>query len=1188
MPISFTRAPTVAPGDPITSTQIDGLALAFNDRLRSGLGDPTWRIAFYLFGLFRQIRNPDSSGTLFPPQDEFFSIYQGISPSDAQWPSAGGGLPEGTNVANPLGAFVFGAAAIKLSEEIDRISGFPVSINGRKPATNADWWQLAKMQRGAVDPDTSATSSPALDIAREHLRIAYNIRSPFGNSYGGYLPIPNIVAPDCNDPGGGIPRPPDYEVFFTRLRDGVVTTFPGSCPDADKPAHVNRVLQIGPNWVVVLNSGAVKYFPTKDYIQGPYTGGGSLRKDTGQQLSRAINHYVSDFRGTQDQRDTGEWNSAAFDFQRFLVSQYHLAPNRGQQIGNTLSVIYPHFDFAGKQDRGTLSKTHPYAPGFKIASCYVGAIKATGPYKVEITNGVDVIHSFTVKPDALGNVDHLQMLPVAVAPGFVRIRLPDGFDCTAGGAMTIECTELFPYKPEAHDIYLLLRVASATASGGAPGSGLEFDKAKETGDIYFANGALNAGPGFDPQPDDINSNAVFDAARRMSKYVRIIDRQQFIGYEVANGRSILYFRRYPLGLSGSSPSDIFEGIAGGRFAVTKIEEALSYTVRTGTITYASVNYAAGQAFNGIKGIATFEGSGIVYERNAIRAVAAPGKFTNEWLCGVSLNVYHTSESSIWKPTAYSDYFTFSERCHFYHGNYNAALKMQFDYGQTLSLAPESPTGYRYADGTNIVDCAGVAACLVDNKNRYNSCRLYEPDVEIESAETIIESGDEIVKVTMTGRVHFYASAPASISRDVTTWVAANIRGEPYRTTENALREYLLWTNRGTNAVVGKIGDAAAGSSVWALADNPFGAVFPHFYLTKLIPRPYDDGNDDQNEVDSPLIHDTLKQAELYLRCMCEGYVDGITSEKYACTNNIASVYDYTFANLCFDAFKGQWISPIAGKANAETSGNDIREDYPQSFGVLPNTVASSEIFNQYARAINLMDKVRVMLPFKFETQNLTDADLTFYRDATNANGSPADCGAFGSGSGVVYRYDIPAKTATTAAAWAGGTEAISNIYAGFLTGPSIAANCSGTKFGFSEHRDDQKYRYTLLDPDAQYACPPAWRDMLADSGVMIFSVTDVIDYTVSSIVAAGSGSTCAGVEVWAVDGSHSLLFTDPDPNHNSCKILPATGTCSADALLPAAIYAGRGGITDCSEDTSYIHKITPIVADAYILRIPLH
>src|SRR5690242_14697768 len=121
--IIFTKAPTVHPGDAITSTQHWLLAAAFNDRLRSGLGDGSWRVPFYWLSLFRQVRNSDEGGTLFPALAEFFTAgYQMLEFRDGEWPVAAAGDPEGANLACQIMAYVFGAAAIDLDAEGSRLT----------------------------------------------------------------------------------------------------------------------------------------------------------------------------------------------------------------------------------------------------------------------------------------------------------------------------------------------------------------------------------------------------------------------------------------------------------------------------------------------------------------------------------------------------------------------------------------------------------------------------------------------------------------------------------------------------------------------------------------------------------------------------------------------------------------------------------------------------------------------------------------------------------------------------------------------------------------------------------------------------------------------------------------------------------------------------------------------------------
>ena len=113
MAITYTRAPTVATGEVIDSADWNKLADAFNDRLTQGVGDPTFRLWYYAHSLMRGIRNPDASRFLWPAEDEWWKFYAHIDPDlnpTTHWPDSDAGEPEGINVSNPMGAFVFGVA----------------------------------------------------------------------------------------------------------------------------------------------------------------------------------------------------------------------------------------------------------------------------------------------------------------------------------------------------------------------------------------------------------------------------------------------------------------------------------------------------------------------------------------------------------------------------------------------------------------------------------------------------------------------------------------------------------------------------------------------------------------------------------------------------------------------------------------------------------------------------------------------------------------------------------------------------------------------------------------------------------------------------------------------------------------------------------------------------------------------
>jgi hypothetical protein len=1178
--ITFKRAPVVTPGDPITSTQMVGLAEAANSRIRSGIADPVFRVAFYMMGLFRQIRNSDGAFS-FPSQAEFFEAYQPLETGDAQWPPNFAGLPEGINVANPMGAFVFGRDSEDIAAEVDRIEGVPFSL----PATPtpSDYWHLAKLQRGALDPKTGAVASPVFSAAREHMRIAYSVRAPYGNSYGGFLPIPELGGFNCA-PSGDI-TPVNYLYKFTNLSTGEEVAYPGSCPE--EPTHVAYILRLGDVYVVVLNNGGVDVYAANEWIEGPYTGGGSLRRDVGEQLARSVDRYVKDFRGTAAQRETGRWNENAFDFQTFLTRQYLCAPNRGEQVGDNITVTYPQFRIKGPVGSGVQSNAHSYFRGWVCTGAlFTSEGVVTQSVDIEWLDSKTVVHRSTLEPVG-GKIEQVVMLPFDLAPEALRFRLASGF---TGTLLTVEATELYPYKPQAHDAYLFLRVSSAR-SGEIPGSGLITDNAREIGEQYFRSGAIVPGPGLPLEESIISTNAVFDAARRMSQCVRILTRDHILAYAVEDGKSILWVRT-----GNRINRNGFIGIAppGDPVASGSILENVQYSCREGEVWYNGVKYAAGDPFTGIKGVSTYAGN-TVYQHDSILHDAPPEGYSNEWVIDFQFKPYNLSESSIWKPSAYSDYYAFSNRCHFYHqamNPWNAPIQQQFNYGSSIAYAPEAASGYNYVNGTNTILCDPLdTACEDERLARYKSCRVYEPPVEIESATNDTLNGFPCLKLTFTGRFHHSDTAPSSITNDVTTWDGATIEAEGYRTTENAIRQYIIWANTGRNTPLA-VGDYAVGSQILLATDMPFGAIFPHIFLLQLIPKPYEDGNDKQDRRDTPLFHDTLSQVELYLRAMCEGYVDGRTSEEYACQSGIAGNYDYSFPNLMFDATSGKWASSLGWTESDWLASDEIRADRPQGFGPYPNTLAASQVFNQLSQGFNLLTKVRVALPFKLEAQTLQDVFTNPAGVAAKqGDGDPADCSA--GETNFYYVGGVPDGEATTVTVpWFDNTGANGTVAVAFASNPSYLTHCIGSNYGIGTTRRTDEYQYSLVDPDAENAIPEAWRDMIDTDGEQLFTVTTLTRSRTIRIVPLGGGTVCEGAQPWVVvPGSTVLEFVDDEVIEETCEILPATGEVVAPSLGTAIIAGGNVLGTECSSlpvsSQENSRTIQRVPEDGITLNVPL-
>ncbi len=256
------------------------------------------------------------------------------------------------------------------------------------------------------------------------------------------------------------------------------------------------------------------------------------------------------------------------------------------------------------------------------------------------------------------------------------------------------------------------------------GIGEQHSDAKAFGTAYFDHGCLVNASGLSGTVGPIsaiNQHALYDAARRWSKYVRMIPRQQLIGYAVENGKSILWFKRYSLAAGGRSSRIL---VANGSVEYTRRYEVDGANPAVDFINYNGVDYFPGDQFIGVSGEAYWNefGSPTVYLLNPGRMDTPDGNdawdgiadavahqapecgWTNEWLLGLEFRPYHTSESSLWKPDAYSDYFIFGNRCHFYSPELanDAALLWHTSYGQRIPgvssggvLSPEIPSGWNY-------------------------------------------------------------------------------------------------------------------------------------------------------------------------------------------------------------------------------------------------------------------------------------------------------------------------------------------------------------------------------------------------------------------------------------------------------------------------------------------------------------
>jgi len=1235
MSVTFTRAETVSAGQPISSKQLGSLAAAFNDRLRSGLGDGVYRIAWYLFSLFRQIRNPDEGGTLFPPQAEFFEIYQHLARTDANWPVAGAGEPEGVNTENPMGAYVFGNEAAGFVSENSAL-GIPMQVpdgvGGTKPPeTASEMWDLRKQQLGARDPDTGAQAAPMLDGARNFLRLVYSAYSPYGNSYGGWLPTPELGSA-CASPGPGILAPPDYQYRFTATGtsvgdpsahnattvttgDGVLqVTYNGSCPE--EPTHVGYILRLADYFVIYFNDGlTVDILPRRDWAEGPYTGGGLLRHASGGQLGVVLGQYAAEFRGTDTQKQeeydrTKPWNHAAFKSREFLAKQYRLAPQIGVQIDSaTVAQRFTRFrTVPGSNLRssdslgcmGTADFFHDYRPGYMLTSAHVTASKVDGDVTLSMVtvddDGNDVeIESLTFTADADGNIDELWVLKDPLSPESLAFRI-DGFIqfTNASGDVTVEVDELFPYQPDIHDAAAILRLITAPTGEGP----LE-QNANTISDQYFTQGVIYNASTFDLGiPEYMNDSTTFEAARRLSKCIKILSGDNLVGYEVnADGKSVLYFKRYGAEAATGFDFDMMSGIAptGAAVASGDVESAREYTVSGGSVKYAGKHYASGSTLTGISGVTEFTGTGTLTDTDGIHHAAPPRGLSNEWVLTTQNKGFFWSDSSNYKLDAYGRYIAFSDRCIFAYKDSRgsglpADMLNHYSYGVSGAYSPEGPPGWRYAETVNDIDCLGDPGCEASRLDFYKSCQVYEPPVEIDNAEIVTIGGASIVKLTLTARLPTANDAPGSVAYDPATWDRTNLyTTQRYRTLENAVMEWLLWQNAGVAPSV-KVGDHSWYSTIDADADHPWGSVFPHFVFCKLIPSPYADDNDDQQRQDTPFSADHWRQAWTYLRAMCEGFVDGTTSAAYSCTLGVTSAYDYTFGNLMFDAHGRTSALTAPSRESSFLPPSDIRPDAPEGYGPIANLAASVETYNQFANAINLLTRVRVMLPMSFQTRSLTGPESQTLATAKDITGADVPCSLTGPSHGFIDIVPTGA-TITTTGAWVDSSDASATQDARI-----VIPYCPGarTEWTLGVSRGDSEYRFQPIVNDALYACPESWRDMVSSSSEMLVTYASSRTAPMAHTVTDGSGSTCCAPgdphpcpEFWA-SGGNALAFEDITESTSVCKFVKASDTLTVGAPPGGRFMAGVMTSPEyCAGESHNSLVITPALTDAVILSVPL-
>lgn len=1138
MSLQFTKVNDVGVDDPITSTQHNRLATAINERILSGIGDFTPRLAHWALNLVTQIRNPVplvEGAFLWPAADEWLQVYAHLPWDEGLvWPDAEPGDEEGVNLNNPLGALIHGAAWAGITNEVDRIVSNLIALPTiDSPETDAFYWEAGKQQRGAFDPGANVSIAPARDAALSHYTIGYPNRNFYGKTYGGFFGSPEPLG-DCED--STAPANPKFRIRFTpksqyageySVREfdcccgpGVSGTIAGYWGTR----HWWLIMTWGTDPLTGADVALVTELLSKEvYVEGPYTSGGYLRRDEGGQLEHVLFEYVKTLRGSDAQKKGGvDVEDVGFDWQKFFERTYLLAPAYGSwdEGTETLTANYQTWEVTTEVvNAGLVGDPYDAHDGFTIAGWFIKVHLLVAPLVitlVEQTTGDRSSVTISPSPDD----SKILWLDSGTLAGRWQPRIESASALSPGGSILIQLAELQAIKPELVDAYIVARTAMSLggASDDQDEMGDAFEYAKAASDAYFARGCLS-GRGI-TGVDHINRSVLHEAARRMiNRHLRLAGKGLIRGYRVnEDGDSELTFKRNVL--MEARDLDVFRGIAPDPDAViSNIRPEIEYEVRDGPVIYDGIEWAIGERFFGVLGQVDFErpagSSGNVYEHNILSDIGLQDGESNAWVLHCTFNLYHTSDSSLWKLDNYDNSLRHPNRCHTYSEliQPDKELNQHFSYLQSPILWSDAVPGHTYAKG--------IQPETLDDDVRlahYCSCRIYPAPYKVKRAEHFEVGGEKRVRIVLDGRLHHRDGDWYPTDEETETWdgpAIAAYHEESYRTDENGIIEWLWHQNTGTNAQP-LIGDYAqnAGVDVTELPDNPFAAIVPRIWFTKLVPLVYEDGESNvENDKDTICSADQLTDMARYLSIMCEGWVDTKSSQDLSCRSG-STLIDFTASNLWLQASEGTMtgfpILPFEYRPDTERA---------QGVGTLPNTLIHHDHYNLLANAVNLLYRARLEIPIKSRQRTLSYHD-DFEIGPTNGAGTDS-CADIG---GRWWdNLAIPqASTLQDTGAWSDWSDGVAGLSyaithtASFRDIPTCTLRVA---------KQAVELEIAIANEQAACAVPAAIQELLADGSFTVFGVraqTIQLDGYQREISDAATSQLCD----FAEDGTFRPFFDE--------------------------------------------------------------
>lgn len=1137
MSIVYRRAPSFSEDDPILASSASLLFTAANDKLIHGLADGPERLHLYIMNAFRSLINPNEFAN-YPSQFIYSAFYSYYDPLSDQYPGISAGAYDGINQASVAGVTVTGNTnqGGNVESEGDIFNKFSL-LPSPDPNDAYASWKYAIYQRGAYSANDSLLYSPFFEMAESHSMgmgsHPYWLRH--GKSVGSYLPTPELADCDCQDNDGWYYY--NFKYKWTNLNTAEVIEFPGACPPdwtkggCDTDEYVSAIFRGPYADHVYTYGGDYYYFDKSIWLEGPYRGGGQLYKPDGLQAERLfLNPYILDYKGTANQKKNKCYDitEIAFSHDEFLKGQYLLAPAYAVLDGGSLTAVYPTQTLgpAASIASGTSTGTTTANSDFVLAGFLVQPHGLTGTTTFNAISASVVVGSYSINSDTSSYVWNYTTESMKQ----LQFQLTSTANFTSSaGRIDWEIAELWDYKPRHEDIYAFLRFCTAQSDSEylLDNIGTNETQGKKIYQNYISTSAainIHGNSAVTVHDEVINTNPLFDAARRYcNNFTRVVhcedmvsDAQILVGYEVVGGKSILHLKRRT-----SNGDDMFNGI---------------------------INVHATSS-------------------NGIVTTANTASWTNEWLMFANSKGYGVG---IFDTDQYAKYMPYISRCVVYPP-YGAAvgsqelLRFAVDYHPTWGFtdqrswaAPELPSAYLYDGQLNRMvydDSDYVSRDWA--VGFYKSCQIYPKNYRIEEATSYVDdNGYEIVKLKFDRRFQYHDDADSSIPNDVTAWDTNAIAAQDYRTLENSIQEYLIYKTYGTNAQL-KRGDSEATNR----GSDPYpryGSIFNTFYFTKLIPLPYESVDSGScgclNYSNTVVTPEQYVQLETVIRALSEGYIDEELSNTAACDTDFNTMFDYSYENLVFSASGGTHRSiPFLNQTD--------RPDKPKSYGPLGNLEITAEPLNIMANCLNLMTKVRLIMPWQLKCK------YVYFQGFENkeAEEGTADCSGTSYGFAVFREYAGPEATEPVDTFAPGTPEEWKWFYCDTIAAgveldwstdtvrPPTMGECNGDLWRIKNWKTAVSYSFEFTDPNAVWAINEDVLELLSDNNSWGFfgSYTDIRTFYSASIYNTSAGYSGSSY-CTELCNPHWVISNDPPLAYKWEEITQTSSSC--------AIYTG--GVID--------------------------